>query len=185
MSYGTHTNEGLVYHLANTAGGNPFCRARNALFCATPADAAASKLRICKRCAKRQAVKVERQREVGKQALTAMAAQLDTEQLGKVISQLDRENVDGATPGASQVLADEFEEDQPKAPTTEQLVEAVKQHAMNNYNGREGWDFIVECWSDQDIIECIGDAATAKQAIARVRRSSTALADQRSDICNA
>lgn len=30
------------------------------------------------------------------------------------------------------------------------LVEAVKAHAMNNYEV-SGWDFVVECWSSADI----------------------------------
>ena len=60
MSYGTHTDQGLVYHLAHTSGGNPFCRSRNALFCATPAEAEADGLRVCKRCANRQAKKAAR-----------------------------------------------------------------------------------------------------------------------------
>jgi hypothetical protein len=66
-----------------------------------------------------------------------------------------------------------------------ELVAAVKKHAMNNYDGTEGWDFVVECWSDNDIIECIGDAATAKQAIDRVREITNLQAELRSDICNA
>ena len=60
MSYGTHTDQGLIYHLAATSGGNPFCRSRNALFCATPAEAAKDGLRVCVRCAKRQAARVAR-----------------------------------------------------------------------------------------------------------------------------
>jgi hypothetical protein len=64
------------------------------------------------------------------------------------------------------------------------LVAAVKKHAMNNYN-TGGWDFIVECWTDDDIAAAIGSATTAKAAIARVGRTASSLGDRRSDIQNA
>ena len=46
------------------------------------------------------------------------------------------------------------------------LISAVRLHAMMNYE--EGWDVVVEAWTDEDIAEVIGKARTVKSAIARV-----------------
>ena len=45
-----------------------------------------------------------------------------------------------------------------------QFVEAVKRYAVENYE-RDGWDFVVECWSYEDINDCILGAATEAEAI--------------------
>jgi hypothetical protein len=37
---------------------------------------------------------------------------------------------------------------------TAALVQAVKAHATANYN-HGGWDYVVECWSDEDIAEVL------------------------------
>ena len=43
------------------------------------------------------------------------------------------------------------------------LVNAVRKHALNNYEN-DGWDYLVECWDDGDILEQISDKnATAPQ----------------------
>ena len=34
-----------------------------------------------------------------------------------------------------------------------ELVEAIKQHALRNYEGKYGWSEIVECFGDEDIKE--------------------------------
>jgi len=44
------------------------------------------------------------------------------------------------------------------------MIQAVRQHAMRNYEN--GWDTLVECYSDGDVLEAIGDAKTIEQAIA-------------------
>ena len=56
------------------------------------------------------------------------------------------------------------------------LVEAVKAHAKANYE-KDGWDFLVECWSDEEIAEkiqfvgaTIGAAKTPAQAIKKIGR---------------
>lgn len=43
------------------------------------------------------------------------------------------------------------------------LVEAVKAHALKNYEN--GWDVIVECWEDEDIEEKLRDVVTEADAI--------------------
>jgi|ETNvirome_6_1000_1030641.scaffolds.fasta_scaffold10799_2 hypothetical protein len=35
-----------------------------------------------------------------------------------------------------------------------ELVDAVRAHAYKNYD-KDGWDFVVECWSDKEIEEKI------------------------------
>jgi len=52
---------------------------------------------------------------------------------------------------------------------TDTLVQAVKDHARRNYNFG-GWDFVVECWSDEDIAKEVAGCKTAKQAINRIGR---------------
>lgn len=77
-----------------------------------------------------------------------------------------------------------WEEDALPVQSTDELIKAVKRHAMNNYN-KGGWDFVVECWSDDDIADAIVGCANAKAAIRKVARSARALHDRRTDICNA
>ena len=64
----------------------------------------------------------------------------------------------------------------------ETLIAAVRKHAAKNYE-RDGWDYVVECYSDDDIREAIGDAKTENQAIVRVKRAVKVLDDHRKDIC--
>lgn len=48
-----------------------------------------------------------------------------------------------------------------------ELVAAVRAHALANYN-KGGWDEVVEAWDDADIVKEIGAARTAKGAIKNV-----------------
>jgi hypothetical protein len=64
---------------------------------------------------------------------------------------------------------------------TQTLIAAVKAHALANYE-KGGWDFIVECWDDADILEEIGECKTAKQAIRAVGAVAKALAGQREEV---
>jgi len=59
-----------------------------------------------------------------------------------------------------------------------EMVEAVKAHALANYE-KDGWDFLVECWSDDEIAEelayvsesaDIHHAKTVAQAIKKIGR---------------
>ena len=51
----------------------------------------------------------------------------------------------------------------------EEMIKAVRNHATVNYE-KDGWDFLVECWNDEDIGQAIGSAKTAKSAIAKCKR---------------
>ena len=61
------------------------------------------------------------------------------------------------------------------------FVEAVRQHAIENYN-QGGWDILVECWTNQDIQDRIEGAATAAEAIKLVGKVIGVLADHRAEI---
>lgn len=47
------------------------------------------------------------------------------------------------------------------------LVQAVKDHAHRNYNN-DGWDYVVETMTDDDIRQAIGKASTIQGAIRKV-----------------
>ena len=64
------------------------------------------------------------------------------------------------------------------------LINAVRNHALANYN-TDGWDYLVECWMDGDILECIDNATTAAQAIANVRDALAPLAEMRDEVRSA
>lgn len=68
--------------------------------------------------------------------------------------------------------------------TTQDLINAVKAHALANYEN-DGWDFVVETQEDSDLAKIIGDAKTAEEAIARVGADFKILADYRDDIIGA
>jgi hypothetical protein len=61
------------------------------------------------------------------------------------------------------------------------LINAVRDHAFANYND-DGWDYVVECWEDGDILKAIGDADTAEEAVARVREAVRPLAEMRDEV---
>lgn len=63
----------------------------------------------------------------------------------------------------------------------QQMIEAVKRHAVENYE-TGGWDFVVECWSDEDILDCISGASNAAEAIRLVGEDVGVLADYRAEI---
>jgi len=58
---------------------------------------------------------------------------------------------------------------------------AVKAHALENYE-KDGWDFLVECWDDAQILETIGKAKIEKAAIAKVRKVVKMLNERRQEI---
>jgi hypothetical protein len=48
-----------------------------------------------------------------------------------------------------------------------ELVAAVKKHARQNYE-KQGWDIVVECFEDADILKLIDGATSERDAIERV-----------------
>ena len=61
------------------------------------------------------------------------------------------------------------------------LVEAVKAHALANYE-KQGWDIVIECYSDDDIAEIIKTARTPAGAIKMVRAEIKPRADYRDEV---
>jgi hypothetical protein len=61
------------------------------------------------------------------------------------------------------------------------LVDAVKAHALKNYE-RGGWDYIIECWDDDDIAEEIGKATTEGGAIRKVGKVANRLGERRAEV---
>mgnify|MGYP003340616229 CR=1 FL=1 len=68
-----------------------------------------------------------------------------------------------------------------KGKTVTDLIEAVKKYANEHYN-EEGWDFLVECWSDADIREVIEGCSTEQEAIAACRKGTKMLAERRAEV---
>jgi hypothetical protein len=65
--------------------------------------------------------------------------------------------------------------------TKEEILKAVKCHALQHYD-HEGWDYIVETYTDAELAELIGNCRTVKGAIAKVRRVTRLLDERRRDI---
>jgi len=58
---------------------------------------------------------------------------------------------------------------------------SIRQHAKENYD-RDGWDYIVECWEDSDIVKAWGDAKDLKQALANVHEVVQVMDSRRKDV---
>jgi len=65
-----------------------------------------------------------------------------------------------------------------------ELIQVVKNHAVANYEF-DGWDYLVECWSDEDIAEMIGDAKTPEEAIKRCLEHTLLWEEQRDEAVKA
>jgi hypothetical protein len=65
---------------------------------------------------------------------------------------------------------------------TVELVKAVRDHAMKNYEGPEGWDYVIECWESSEIADEIKDCKTAEEAIARMRAAIAPLNERRDEV---
>ena len=60
-----------------------------------------------------------------------------------------------------------------------QLIQSVRRHALDNYENN-GWDYLVECWDDGDILEQISDAkAQTPDAAIKACLSLVSLLDER------
>lgn len=66
-------------------------------------------------------------------------------------------------------------------PTPAELVAAVRAHAITNYES-DGWDYVVECWSDEDLLRVVATCRTARGAIRKVRAEIRPLADMRAEV---
>jgi len=60
------------------------------------------------------------------------------------------------------------------------IIAAVRSHANCHYT-RDGWDYVVECWSDADILVAARHASTLPGAIKAVGAVVKLLADSRAE----
>ena len=60
------------------------------------------------------------------------------------------------------------------------LVNAIRQHAINNYS-TGGWDYLVECWGDADILDCIGTTSNLRNAISKCSKTLKLMDDYRAE----
>ncbi len=65
----------------------------------------------------------------------------------------------------------------------EAMVEAVKAHAIKNYDS-DGWDTIVECYEDRELAEEIREsgASTIAEAIERIGKGCKTYDGHRKDV---
>ena len=68
--------------------------------------------------------------------------------------------------------------------TNAQLIEAVKAHALEKYEQPGGWDFVIECWSDEEIGAEIAGAKTALGAVRKMSAAIGPIAEQRGAVRN-
>jgi len=68
------------------------------------------------------------------------------------------------------------------SPKMRYLLDAIREHAVANYT-KDGWDYVVESYSDEELVEAIRhDMWTKKQAIAIVASHVAPLAAHRAEI---
>lgn len=65
--------------------------------------------------------------------------------------------------------------------TVDELVAAVKQFAEDNYN-KDGWDYVVECWADDEIAIEIEGCRTEQGAIKRMKAAIRPLHERREEV---
>ena len=76
---------------------------------------------------------------------------------------------------------DDPEEEDSGVRARPELVEAVKAHARAHYE-QNGWDMVVECYTDDELAAAIGDAPDEFQAVARVASIACAYDERRREV---
>jgi predicted RNase H-like HicB family nuclease len=64
---------------------------------------------------------------------------------------------------------------------TVELINRIREHAHTHYE-EDGWDILAECWSVNDILDCIGDADTFEEAIIRISDTLSIIDGYRAEI---
>lgn len=65
--------------------------------------------------------------------------------------------------------------------TEKELIAAVRKHA-NTHWGKNGWDFVAECWEDEDIARAIAGAEDEMIAILRVGQIAQVQGEHRDEM---
>ena len=61
------------------------------------------------------------------------------------------------------------------------FVQAVKDFALAHYD-QDGWDIVIECYSDDELVEIIGIVRSEKAAIVRVKADVRRHAEYRNEV---
>lgn len=51
-----------------------------------------------------------------------------------------------------------------------EILEGIKAHAYKHYDGNRGWDVVIECMDDSDILEIVLPAASVAAAVTKMAR---------------
>lgn len=62
-------------------------------------------------------------------------------------------------------------------------IERIREHASTHYE-EDGWDILVESWTDEDITEVIDECVSYEEAIYSLSDILSAIDDYREDIRN-
>lgn len=68
-------------------------------------------------------------------------------------------------------------------PELKLMVEAVKSYALANYS-RDGWDVVVEAYTDGEILEQIAHCPNEASAVSVMRKIAKAHKEQGEDVCS-
>jgi len=105
----------------------------------------------------------------------------------RVTSLVSRSDPDGPTVSADVVLFSPeplgLKKAKPVASDVEKIA-AVRAYAAQHYDAG-GWDIVIECWSDDDILEAAQGARNELGAIAKVRHAVGDINSVREDIRSA
>lgn len=63
------------------------------------------------------------------------------------------------------------------------FVQEIKAHAVNHYE-EDGWDFVVETMTDEDILEIVEDCISFQEAVDAMLERITVLNEYRTDAQN-
>jgi hypothetical protein len=62
-----------------------------------------------------------------------------------------------------------------------EIIKQLKAYALEHYE-EGGWDYLVECYEDKDILEMIEGCTTYEEALAKVKRIMKIKDDVRKDV---
>jgi hypothetical protein len=70
-----------------------------------------------------------------------------------------------------------------KQPTVEKMILTVREYATAHYD-EGGWDYIVECWSDEDIAQILAEEQchSLKQAVKTIQSIVQVMDDRRREV---
>jgi hypothetical protein len=60
-------------------------------------------------------------------------------------------------------------------------IETIKNHARSNYH-KDGWDVLIECWTDKEILDFCNDLHSTEEAINKIGQFLKIYNDVREDI---